>query len=267
LPPSYIRNPSVGRLRRSLTLSRLPAESSARRALDDLLIGRSTLANQSFLHSQKFPLPSGRWQNRCMRFAMRHWTAILIIVVVAGWALFYLPTTPSYAIFQLKQKIDALDGDAAATYVDFQQVVRNAGYEMVQGQNNGAGDNSNIIGQLIGRSAVDLFSGPMAALLRQWSIQQVDNGAKEVQMPKVAVAGAILMLHRNDNTAYTQWKDKKGQVWEVQMVREDNGWKIVEVKNVRQLLEKLKRHEMKQFNTPPPAYPPTPSDTPPRATL
>jgi hypothetical protein len=189
-----------------------------------------------------------------MRFAIRHWTAILIVLLVAGWAIFYLPTTPSYAVFELKQAIDARNGAAAATYVDFQKVVRNAGYEMVQNQNSGTGGNdaSNIIGQFVGRGAIDLFSAPMAALLQQWAVGQVNDGAKQVQMPAAAVAGAILLLHRNGDAAYTQWTDHKGQVWEVRMERENGGWKVVQVKNVGQLLEKLKSQQEKQFANPAP---------------
>jgi hypothetical protein len=202
-----------------------------------------------------------------MGFVLRHWTALLIILVIAGWGIFYLPYTPSYAIFQLKQKIDAHDGDAAANYVDFQQVVRNAGYEMVQGDNGGSGPNtSNLLGQLLGKSAVDLFSGPMAGLLRQWAIDQVNNGAKQVQMPPAAVAGAIALLHRDNNIAYTRWTDKKGRLWEVRMARENGVWKIVEVKNIRALLNKLQQHEEKEFNNPPsygaPAPPPEPPPVP-----
>lgn len=187
-----------------------------------------------------------------MRFALRHWTAILIIVLIAGWAIFYLPATPSYAIFELKQAVDARNGSAAASYVDFNKVVKNAGYEMVQNQNSGSGgtDASNIIAQLVGKGAVDLFSGPMAALLQQWAVQQVNDGAQQVQMPAAAVAGAALLLHRNDGAAYTQWTDHKGQVWEVRMEREADGWKIVQVKNVAQLLEKLKRQHQNQFANP-----------------
>ncbi|MGH7879122.1 MAG: hypothetical protein ACREQD_06450 [Candidatus Binataceae bacterium] len=69
-------------------------------------------------------------------------------------------------------------------------------------------------------------------------------------MPAAGVAAAILLLHRDGDTAYTRWTDHKGQVWEVRMAREDGRWKIVEVKNVRALLEKLRRHEQKEFNTP-----------------
>jgi len=189
-----------------------------------------------------------------MRFALRHWTAILIVVLIAGWAIFYLPGTPSYAIFQLKQAIDSRNGSAAASYVDFKKVVQNAGYEAVQSQNSGSGgtDASNIITQLVGRGAVDLFSGPMAALLQQWAVQQVNEGAEQVQMPAAALAGATLLLHRNDGAAYTQWTDHKGQVWEVRMEREADGWKIVQVKNVAQLLEKLKHQQENQFASPSP---------------
>jgi Protein of unknown function (DUF2939) len=187
-----------------------------------------------------------------MRFALRHWTTILIVVLIAGWAIFYLPTTPSYAIFELKQAIDARNGNAAASYIDFKKVVENAGHEVIANQDSGSGgsDASNIIAQLVGKGVVDMISGPMAALLQQWAVQQVNDGAEQVQMPAAAVAGAALLLHRNDGAAYTQWTDHKGQVWEVRMEREGDGWKIVQVKNVAQLLEKLKRQQEKQFSSP-----------------
>jgi Protein of unknown function (DUF2939) len=196
-------------------------------------------------------------------FALRHWTSILIVVALAAWAVFYLPDTPSYAIFQLKQSIDARDGAGAARYVDFQSVVRNAGYEMVD-KRNASGGGGNIIGQLIGKGAVDLLSGPMAALLQSWATQQVNNGAKDVQMPPVAVVGALVTMHRSGDAAFTRWQDHKSQVWEVRMAREDGQWKIVEVKNVQQLLDRLKRQQRKEFGSPPgvaPTYP----DTPPMA--
>jgi hypothetical protein len=202
-----------------------------------------------------------------MPFVLRHWTAILITLVLAGWGLFYLPDTPSYAIVRLKQAVDSRDGDAAANYVDFQNVVQNAGREMMQGDAGGTDSGSNLLGQLLGRAAVDLFSGPMAALLRQWSIQQVNDGAQQVQMPGVAVAGAIILLHNDGANAYTRWTDKKGQVWEVRLTREADGWKVTEVKNIHQLLEKLRRHEGKELNqppelSPPPEAQPSPEDQP-----
>ena len=185
------------------------------------------------------------------RFALRHWTSILIVLALAVWAVFYLPDTPSYAIFQLKQSIDARDGIGAAQYVDFQQVVRNAGNEMIEERNPSSSDPGNLLGQLIGKGAVDLFSGPMAALLQSWAMQQVNNGAKVVQMPPAAIAGALVMLHRSGDAAFTRWQDNKGQVWEVRMAREDGQWKIVEVKNVKRLLDKLQRQQEKQFGNPP----------------
>ena len=202
-----------------------------------------------------------------MPFVLRHWTAILITLVLAGWGLFYLPATPSYAIVRLKQAIDARQGATAANYVDFQKVVQNAGREMMRDEPSGADSGSNLLGQLLGRAAVELFSGPMAALLRQWSIQQVNEGAQQVQMPGVAVVGAIILLHNDSAGAYTRWTDKKGQVWEIRLTREADGWKVTEVKNIRQLLEKLRRHEEKEFNRPPELRPPpeapsSPADQP-----
>jgi hypothetical protein len=185
------------------------------------------------------------------RFAVRHWTAILVILILGGWAVFYLPNTPSFAIYQLKQAVDARDGDGAARFIDFQQVVRNAGDEMTQDDAGGGSSAPDIIGQIVRKGAVDLLSGPMAALLKQWAIQQVDDGAHEVQMPPAAVAGSILMLHRNQDSAFTQFQDKKGQVWGVRLQRENGEWKVIEVKNVKQLLDRLKQKQEQNFNSTP----------------
>ena len=195
------------------------------------------------------------------RFALRHWTSILIVTALAAWAVFYLPDTPTYAMIRLKQSIDARDGTGAARYIDFQKVVRNAGYEMVDGRNP-PGDAGSILGQLIGKGAVDLLSGPMAALLKSWAMQQVDNGAKDVQMPTAAVVAAAVVLHRSGDVAFTRWQDHKGQVWEVRMAREDGQWKIVEVNNVKQLLEKLKRRHERESGSPPPLAPDYPGASP-----
>lgn len=185
--------------------------------------------------------------------ALRHWTAILITVAVAAWAVFYVPQTPSWMIFQLKQAVDARDGNGAARYVDFQSVVQHAGSEMAQDQNGSNGSTSNVLGGLIGGGVVSLLSGPLASLLKSWAIQEVDNGAKQVQIPTAAAAGAIALLHRNGDAAYTRWTDNKGQVWEVRLGREENGWKIIEVKNVEQLLQKLQQQQENRIKEPPPA--------------
>ena len=190
--------------------------------------------------------------------ALRHWTAILTAIAVAAWAVFYLPQTPSWMIFQLKQAIDARDGDGAAQYVDFQSVVRHAGSEMANDQTNSNPGASGVLGALISNGVVNLLSGPMASLLKSWSVQQVNNGAKQVQIPTAAAIGAIAMLHRNGDAAYTRWTDKKGQVWQVRMAREEGGWKIVEVDNVAELLQKLQQQQENRMNQPPEALPPAP---------
>ncbi len=179
------------------------------------------------------------------RFAIRHWTGILVTIVLLWWALFYLPNTPSYAVFKMKQAIDAREGEAAAHYVDFESVVRHAGYEMVTKDSNDA------LSALVGKGAVDLFAKPMAQVAKSWAVKQVNDGADDVQMPPVAVLGAMALMHRDDGTAYTRFRDKKGREWEVRMARDPRGvWQVSEVKNVQQLLEKLKRDEEKRLNQP-----------------
>jgi hypothetical protein len=172
-----------------------------------------------------------------MGFFSRHPIGILVVVVIAGWALFYVPNTPSFAIYQLKQAIDARDGATAATFVDFASVVKNAGYEMLQQNAKG----NDVIAALVGKGAIDLLAAPMAAGVQQWATQQVDNGAKNVQMPAAAVAGAIVLLHHSGDTAWTNFRDHKGQQWDVRMARENGHWRITEVKNVEQLLQRFQQ--------------------------
>jgi hypothetical protein len=172
-----------------------------------------------------------------MRFVFRHFTAILILAAVAGWAIFYLPNSPSWAVLRLKQNIDARDGDEAAKYVDFESVVRKAGQEMVQKQ--GATDP---LSAMLGNAAVDLLTKPMAQVAKSWAVQKVDDGAKEVQMPGAAVAASLVLLHRHGNTAATDFTDNKGQRWRIHLARGDDGyWRVTEVEDVEQLLQKLQR--------------------------
>ena len=185
-----------------------------------------------------------------MRFAIRHWTGILITMLLLWWALIYLPASPSFAVFQMKRAIDARDGEAAARYVNFESVVKHAGYEMVQQKANDP------LSQMVGQGAVDLFAKPLAQAARAYAVKDVNDGAEDVQMPPAAVVGAMVMMHRDDSTAYTRFVDKKKQEWEVRMARDDSGvWQVTEVKDIQQLLDKLQRNAEKRLNqqAPPPS--------------
>ncbi len=70
-------------------------------------------------------------------------------------------------------------------------------------------------------------------------------------MPAAAVAGAVVLLHRNGDTAYTRFRDRKGRVWEIHMARNSDGqWQIVEVKNIAQILARFQQEEQKQLGEP-----------------
>jgi hypothetical protein len=178
------------------------------------------------------------------RFVLRHFTAIFVLAAVAGWALFYLPGTPSWAVIRMKQAIDARDGDRASRFVDFESVVKHAGYQMVRKQ--GATDP---LSSIIGNAAIDLLSKPMAQITRAWAVQKVDDGARELQMPGGAVAASIVLLHRNGDTAFTNFKDNKGRQWEIHMARgEDGAWRVTEIENIEQLLQKLQHDQPKPLD-------------------
>ncbi len=182
-----------------------------------------------------------------IRFVFRHITALAIIIAVAAWAIFYLPNTPTWSVLRLKQAIDARNGEAAARYVDFQNVVKNAGYQMVQQK---AADNP--LGAMVGRAAVEFLSQPMAGMLEAWAKDEVNKGNPDLQMPGAAVAASLVVLHRSGDTASTQFTDRKGQTWEIHLARSPGGfWQVVEVKNVEQLLEQLKQREQKRFQAAP----------------
>jgi hypothetical protein len=107
-------------------------------------------------------------------------------------------------------------------------------------QNSNAND---VITALVGKGAVDLLSGPMAAGVEQWATQQVNSGARQVQMPAAAVAGAIVLLHHSGDTAWTDFRDDKGVQWDIRMARQNGHWRITEVKNVQQFLQRLQQEK------------------------
>ncbi|HLH75712.1 MAG TPA: DUF2939 domain-containing protein [Candidatus Binataceae bacterium] len=171
-----------------------------------------------------------------MAWFLRHWTATLVVVVLAAWALLYVPGTPSYAVFQLKQAIDARDGSRAVRFINFPKVVRSAAAEIVAQQ---VGHNDPL-GSVIGNGAAQLFSSPAAELARSWAEREVDQGARRVQMPATALVAALVLLHREGDQASTRFRDRQGRLWDIRMARNAQGrWQVVEVKNVQQLLASL----------------------------
>lgn len=178
-----------------------------------------------------------------LKFIIRHFTAILVLLAVAVWGLVYLPRTPTWSVLQMKQAIDARDGDAASAYVDFESVVKHAGYEMVKKR---GGDNP--IGAMVGKAAVDLLLTPMAQVAKSVAVRKVNDGDQAVQMPGAAVLGSIAYMHRNGDTAHTVFKDTKGQQWEIHLERQGDRWRVSEIKNIGELLDKLKDTEQKRLN-------------------
>src|SRR5215471_2985427 len=180
------------------------------------------------------------------RFLVRHFTAILVLIVLGWWGVFYLPNTPTWALLWLRAAVENRNGDEAAQYIDFQSVMQHAATDVVSDQ-----AAKNPIGALVGQAAAQLFSQPMANLAESIAKQRVNDGDPNLRIPAGAVALSLIMLHRDGDTAWTKFTDRKGQNWELHMTRENARWQVTEVKDARVLLQKLREHEEKQFNSSP----------------
>jgi len=177
------------------------------------------------------------------RFITRHITALLVTLVVGWWAIFYLPRTPTWAVLWLRNAVQNRDGDAAVRYIDFQSVVQHAAKDMVE-QNAG----NNPLGSFVGKAAVQLLAGPLAQVAESWAKQKVNEGDPNLQIPAAAVAGALVMLHRQGDSAWTKFTDRKGQTWEIHLLREDGRWQITQVEDAKVLLQRLQEHRAQELN-------------------
>jgi hypothetical protein len=171
-----------------------------------------------------------------MKFLIRHWTILLISAVVLFWAVFFLPNTPTFAVIELTQAIRNRNGDEAAQFVDFDSVVKHAGYQIAEKQKSA----SDPLSQLLTRGAVEIFYKPVAQLVESIARQKVADGDQEVQIPFAASLGAMFFLHRDGNTATTSFRDHKDQEWEIHLARNLAGrWQIVEVDGIEGVIERL----------------------------
>jgi hypothetical protein len=178
-----------------------------------------------------------------LRFVTRHFTGILIGLVLGWWGLFYLPASPTWAMLWLRNAVQNRDGAAAVRYIDFQSVIQHAARE-IAAQDAG----KDPLGAFVGQAAAQLLSQPAAHLAEAVVKRKVDEGDPDLQVPAVAMVGAFFALHRSGDTAWTSFTDRKGRTWEIHLTREPSGWQITEVKNIRELLEKLEQHEAKSLN-------------------
>lgn len=171
-----------------------------------------------------------------MKFLIRHWTILLISAVVLFWAVFFLPNTPTFAVIELTQAIRNRNSDEAARFVDFDSVVKHAGYQIAEKQKSA----SDPLSQLLTRGAVEVFYKPVAQLVESIARQKVADGDPQVQIPFAASLGAMLFLHREGNTATTSFRDRKDQEWEIHLARNPAGrWQIVEVDGIERVIERL----------------------------
>ena len=171
--------------------------------------------------------------------ALRHWTAILIAVAIAAWAVFYVPQTPSWMILRLKQAIDARDGAGAARYVDFQSVVQQCrvgngggperlkrGYQQLSG----------CIGREGCRLSCFLVQWPRCSSRGQFS-KSITARNKYRFLPQRRPRRSCYSIE-TATPPIRAGLTTRVKFGKCRLAREEGGWKIVEVKNVEAIARK-----------------------------
>jgi len=163
-------------------------------------------------------------------------------LALAGWWWFYLPTTPSWAVYSLYQDVKNHDGAAAQELIDFQSVTKGfidtAVTEHESGKTTGEEEGQAEFEEIFARGIASLVVGPMSDALKSRFAQWVDNRDDTKYPISVGpVLEAILRLHRQGSTAFTQVTNDKGERLQMTLTRENGAdWRITSVdsKSIRE---------------------------------
>lgn len=174
---------------------------------------------------------------RGVRWAIAHprSTAGGIAALVLGWwLLLYLPASPSWAMWDFYDAIEARNGEAAASFVDFQSVTKNmidkgfktAAAKPAPGQNPG----ERIMNEALARGIGSLLNAPLADTLKEEFERKVAQGVPAEQLSRWKLLVAIMKVDRHGDSAETSGIDDKGQKYKVTFSSKPDGhWRVVEV--------------------------------------
>jgi len=161
--------------------------------------------------------------------------AVLLVLAVAGWWLFYLPSTPSWAVYSLYRDVKNHDGAAAQELIDFRKVTKGfidtAVMQHEAREATPEGQDEAAFSEIFARGIAGLMVGPISDTLRSRFAQWVDNH-EDAKYPigLGPVLEAVVRLHRQGSTAFTQLTNDKGETLQVKLTRENVGdWRITSV--------------------------------------
>jgi hypothetical protein len=156
-------------------------------------------------------------------------------LALGGWWWFYVPTTPSWAVYSLYRDVKDHDGAAAKQFIDFQSIAKaiiDAAVTEHETKNTPGEDEGQArLAEIFARGIAGLMVGPISDALTSRFAQWVDS-RDEAKYPISlgAVLEAIVRLHRQGSAAFTQLTNDKGETLRITLTREnDADWKITSV--------------------------------------
>ncbi len=173
---------------------------------------------------------AGRWAFRHPRSTAGAFAALLI----GWWFLLYLPASPSWAMWNFYDAVKARNGDAAASFIDFQSVTKNmmdkgfksAAAKPAPEQNPG----ERIMKEAVARGIGSLLTAPLAESIKADFERRVSQGDPRVQVTRWELLGAMIRLDRHGDKAETSGTDDKGRKYKITFSSEPGGrWRVVEV--------------------------------------
>ncbi len=160
---------------------------------------------------------------------------ILVLVVLAvglaGWWLFYLPSTPTWALYTLYVDVKEHDGVAAKELIDFEGVTKSIIAASEQNEAAGKAPSEELGEELLGRGLATLMVGPIAEALKSRFQQWVDTRDESKYPVGIGPAvQAIFRLRRQGSSAFTHLTDDDGKRIDITLTRGSDGyWKITGV--------------------------------------
>jgi hypothetical protein len=168
----------------------------------------------------------------------------LVAISLMGWWAFYLPATPSWAVYSLYRDVRNHDGGAAEQLIDFESVTKGLVNTAITEHETGSAardeEGAGAFGEIFARGIASLMVAPMSDAFKSRFEQWVDSrDDAKYPMNVGPVLEAILQLRRQGSTAFSQITDTKGETLHITLNRESGGdWKITAVdgKSIREAM-------------------------------
>ena len=150
-----------------------------------------------------------------------------MIMALVIWAIWYLPGTPSYAVYRFHEAVSERDGPAAAAFIDFEKSIKS----LVSQYTDAAGEKSDeqsAFSSMVAQGILGAMSPSISAHVKVEFEKAVEDPKSKVatvgEIGPVQLAGILFGLRRDGNMAYLKFNDRDGKMIEVTLTKEEDRW-------------------------------------------